>query len=183
MPAPPPVVMAPGADERRVVWGRWQTVMDKAPTLNFSVQKAISELIAVDGNFALFRSSGQDFVVPQQGTIGFALKDSEAYIYSDVGVFRSETAAQLNNGKLNIDFGNKQFTTSIDLISGEESFKLQAQGAVAGDGRLYGDPAMGRPGYIDVKGLLSKDQGGTAAYIFSGRLDSIRTVNGATFWR
>ncbi|MDB5934040.1 MAG: hypothetical protein JWQ01_1384, partial [Massilia sp.] len=182
-PQPPVVVVEPAKDERGIVWGRWQPVMDRAATIDLAGQKARSELLALDGNFALFRTPGQDYVAPQQGTIGFALKDSEAYIYSDYGVYRRETAATLTNGKLNVDFGSRQFTTSLDLLNGEELIKLQAQGAVASDGRLYGDAALARPGFIDVKGLLSKDQGGTAAYIFSGRLDSLRTVNGVTSWR
>lgn len=181
-PTLPPVVVEP-ADERRIVWGRWQPVMGQAAKIDLATQKAYTELLAIDGNFALFRTRGQDYVAPQQGSIGFALKDSEAYIYTDIGVFRREAAATLTNGKLNVDFGSRQFTTSLDLVNGEELIKLQAKGAVGGDGRLYGDAPASRPGYIDVKGLLSKDQGGTAAYIFSGRLDSLRTVNGATFWR
>lgn len=198
MPAPPPVVVQPAPPvvtpplppvlppavvESGIVWGRWQPLMDKPATVDLLTQKVISELLAIDGNFALFRTAGREYVAPLNGTVGFALKDSEAYIYSDyAGVFRRVDAATLGNGKLNIDFGSKQFTTSMDLSSNDEVIKLQGQGAVAGDGRLYGDASNGRPGYIDVKGLLSKDQGGSAAYIFSGRLDSLRTVNGVTSW-
>jgi hypothetical protein len=187
-PPPPPVVVPPPEpipdNERGVVWGRWLTLMDSEPTIDLVTQKAAkSELLAVDGNFALFRTPGREYVVPVNGTIGFALKDSEAYIYSDYGVYRRTTAATLSNGKLNIDFGSKQFSTSLDLTNTDngELIKLQAQGAVTGDGRLYGDASNSRPGYIDVKGLLTKDEG--AAYIFSGRLDPLRTVNGGTSWR
>lgn len=184
MPSPPPVVVppTPGVIEAGIVWGRWQPVMDRAATVDLAQQKVYAELLAVDGNFVLFRTPGNAYVAPVNGTIGFALKDSEAFIYSDYGVYRRVEAGTLSNGKLNIDFGSKQFSTSMDLTSNDELIKLQGQGAVAGDGRLYGDAANARPGYIDVKGLLSKDQGGSAAYIFSGRLDGLRTVNGVTSW-
>jgi hypothetical protein len=36
---------------------------------------------------------------------------------------------------------------------------------------------------MNVQGVLSKDKGGSAAYIFDGRVDANRTVNGATSWR
>lgn len=184
MPPPPPVVVLPPEPvvERGIVWGRWAAVMENDPTIDLVAQKAKNELLAVDGNFALFRTPGADYVAPVNGTIGFALKDSEAYIYSDYGVYRRVEQGTLSNGKLNIDFGSKQFSTSMDLTNKNELITLQAQGAVTGDGRLYGDAANSRPGYIDVKGLLSKDQGGSAAYIFSGRLDALRTVNGVTSW-
>lgn len=182
-PTPPPPPPPLAVIERGILWGRWQPVMDRAAPLDLATQKAYFELLALDGNFALFRTPGVEYVAPVNGTIGFALKDSEAYIYSDYGPFRRVEAATLSNGKLNIDFGSRQFSTSLDLTSNDELFKLQAQGAVTGDGRLYGDASNARPGYIDVKGLLSKDQGGSAAYIFNGRLDALRTVNGGTTWR
>jgi hypothetical protein len=115
--------------------------------------------------------------------MGFELKDSEAFIYADyTPTYRVSTPAKLSNGSLTVDFGSKSFATSVDLVDGTKTTKLQAGGAVGADGRLYGDAAAGRTGYMNVQGLLSNDKGGSAAYIFNSRLDSLRTVNGTTYW-
>jgi hypothetical protein len=36
---------------------------------------------------------------------------------------------------------------------------------------------------MSLQGLLSKQNGGSAAYIFDSRLDEKRTLNGATYWQ
>ncbi len=36
---------------------------------------------------------------------------------------------------------------------------------------------------MNVEGLLSNDNGGSAAYVFDARLDPKRTVNGVTYWK
>jgi hypothetical protein len=47
---------------------------------------------------------------------------------------------------------------------------------------MYGDEAKGRTGMLNLQGLLSNEKGGSAAYIFDGRIDALRSVNGATYW-
>ena len=177
---PPPVVSGPELPERQILWGRWQPIKGDAATVSLKNQKA--ELIALNGNFALLRTAGKDFVVPERGEAGFALKGSEAFMYSDFGAARLVTPAQIQNGKLNVNFGARTFATSFDLATKSDLFRLQSQGTVSADGRLYGDAANQRAGYVDVQGLLSGDKGGSAAYIFNGRIDSIRSVNGVTYW-
>ena len=177
---PPPV---PPLPERQLVWGRWQPLLDQPAVIDFVAQKAKSELVAVDGNFALFRTPGQDYVAPERGSVSFALNQSEAYIYTDNAAGRLVTPATLENGKLNIDFGAKTFNTSLDLVSTNELINLQAQGAVTSNGGLYGDSTLGRNNIMNVKGALSTENGGAAAYVFDARLDATRTVNGVTYWK
>jgi hypothetical protein len=167
------------------LWGRWQAVAGRAPDFNFSQTYEKNELVAQDGNYALFRSLGPDsFVAPNNGSIGFQLKASEAFIYTDfTPTFRIETPASLSNGTLTVDFGSKSFATSIDLTSGAETFKLQGGGAVTADGRLDGGVENSSNGVMSLQGLLSKQNGGSAAYIFHSRLDDKRTANGATYWQ
>lgn len=178
---PPPVVSTPELPDRQILWGRWQPLKGQMATVSLKNQKA--ELVALNGNFALLRTAGKDFVAPERGEVGFALKGSEAYVYSDYGASRLVAPAQISNGKLNVNFGTRTFLTSFDLASKSEVFKFQSQGNVSADGRLYGDAANSRTGYLDLQGLLSADKGGSAAYIFNGRIDSIRTVNGVTYWQ
>jgi len=184
--APPPsqVDTSPPQPERGIIWGRWQPVVEHYAQINLSAERKRSELLAINGSFALFRTPGKEYVAPNNGSIGFALKQGEAYIYTDYGYGNMLVApASLSNGALTVDFGSRTFATSMDLTSKGEVTALHAQGAVTNDGRLYSDAANGRPGYINLQGLLSKEGAGSAAYIFDGRLDALRTVNGGTSWQ
>lgn len=165
--------------DRQLQWGRWTALAGNAPTLTLSGPVNAERII--DGNFVLYWTAGKDFVAPVQGNIGFSLKDSEAYITTpaDPG---TAVKAQLSNGSLNVDFGTRQFTTSMDLSDGSAVYKLQASGAVTANGGLYGNPSYSQPGNIDVQGALTNANGGSAAYLFHGYVDATRTVNGATSW-
>jgi hypothetical protein len=196
LPDVPPVVTPPsdpvdvpigGPQQagRDIIWGRWTVVAGLPPKFNLPNVKAENEWVAQDGDYVLLRTSGKDYVAPNNGSIGFKLADSEAFIYTNyTPTYRTESKATLTNGALNVDFGSKSFSTSLDLVSDAgQTTKLQASGAVAADGRLYGDAAGSRAGYMNVQGLLSNVDGGKAAYIFDSRLDDKRTVNGVTSWQ
>ena len=193
-PLPPPVVMPPPVTsvppdpgkpvkEAGILWGRWQPVLGFAPDFNLTLEMGRQELLAVDGNFALFRTAGRTYVSPERGNIGFKMKDSEAFVYTSFGAAKTAAPATLSNGKLSIDFDNKRFATSFDMATKVELFSWSAQGGVGPDGRLYGDRADGINGMVNVQGLLSNENGGSASYLFNGRIDERRTVNGVTFWR
>jgi len=172
--------------ERGVIWGRWQTVAGFTPKffLNQALEQG-NELIATNGSYALLRAPGKDdFVLPSSGSLGFRLNDSEAFVYKEYSpTYQVASQANLTDGKLNVDFGNKSFTTSVYLISSEVNAPLQAAGTVGIDGRLHGEGAEGRKGYMNVQGLLSNQNGGSAAYIFDARVDDNHRVNGATSWQ
>lgn len=180
----PPVDVGIALPDRDIVWGRWEVVAGLPPKFNLPQAKEQAELVAINGNYALLRSVGPDsYVAPNNGSIGFRLADGEAFIYTDYTPgFRIEKPASLANGTLTVDFGSKHFATSIDLVSGTESFKLSGAGTVEADGRL-GAAANGQTGVMNLQGLLSKQNGGSAAYIFDSRLDDKRTANGATYWQ
>lgn len=184
---PPPVVVAPPVEpplpERGIVWGRWMPVLNKPLDFDFAKQKAASELLATDGNYALFRTPGKDYVVPEKGNISFSLAGSEAFMYSDYGSTRLVAPASVTDGKLNLDFGRRSFDTQLSVTSAQETFALRSSGTVSSDGRMYGNAANGRAGYMDVQGVLSNDKGGSAAYIFSSQVDKVRSINGGTYWR
>ena len=183
-PTVPPVVNPPTDPIRHagIQWGRWQRVTGPAADFNLTLAMAKSQLVAVNGNFAILRTAGQEFVVPERGNTGFKLVDSEAYIYTDYGLKYTPRAATLSNGRLDINFGARSFATSFDLSSKDETFSFRADGVLGADGVMYGDRAGGRPGYVNVQGLLTNDNGGGAAYIFDGRIDDRRSVNGGTSW-
>jgi hypothetical protein len=180
-PAPAPELTLP---DRAIVWGRWQVVAGLPPRILLGLSNDTNELLALNGNYALLRSpSSSDYVSPNNGSIGFRMRDSEAFVYTDyTPTYRTTTAATLSNGVLTVDFGNKSFSTSVDMASSAGNAALRADGQVGKDGRLYGNLANGRTGYMNVQGMLSSQNGGSAAYIFDSRLDERRTVNGATYW-
>ncbi len=180
-----PVEPVPVQPERRLVWGRWQKVDATPAPLKLSEEQKTNELFALDGYFALFRTPGKDYVTPNNGSVGFSLRASEAYVMTEyVGGNILTHSASLTNGALNIDFGARNFSTSMDLTTKDDVVKLRGEGSVTSDGRLYGN-ANGRMGYLNIQGLLSNERGPSsmAATIFNGRIDERRTVNGAATWR
>jgi len=185
VPGNPPLIGVPNPTERFAVWGRWQPVNGAAPSLDFAAQEAANERIALNGYFALFRTPGKEYVAPNNGSVGFSLRSSEAYVTTEYGGGNIVTApATLSNGALTVDFGKRSFNTNMDLTTRNDTVKLRGEGTVTSDGRLYGD-AAGRNGYLNVQGLLTNERGpsSTAATIFDGRIDARRTVNGAATWR
>lgn len=184
-PTPPtPVPPAIALPDRGIVWGRWQVVAGRPPTFNLANTAEQNDVLSLNGNYALLRTRGPDtYVAPSNGSIGFQLRNSEAFVYTDyTPTYRVETPATLSNGVLTVDFGKQSFATSVDMTSQAGNATLQATGAVGADGQLHGDGANGRTNIMNVRGLLSNQNGGSAAYIFDSRLDDKRTVNGATYW-
>jgi len=185
VPESEPVVVSPQLPDAKIVWGRWQVVSGLPPKLILSMAQNNSELLAINGNYVLLRTPGQgEYIAPNNGSIGFKLRESEAFVYTDyTPTYRVATTASLKNGELTVDFGSKSFSTGVDMVSSTGNARLTAGGQVGKDGRLYGDGASGRIGVMNVQGLLSNQDGGSAAYIFDSRLDERRTVNGVTYWK
>jgi hypothetical protein len=166
-----------------LIWGRWVKFDAYIPKFYLGQAMDSARLVAINGDYALLRTQGADFVAPSSGSVGFALRDSEAVVYTNYGYgSRMIAPATLANGALNVDFGSRSFSTSFDVLTGNESIPFRAGGTVGSDGRLFGDEANARPGYLNVQGVLSDEKGGSASYIFDGRIDTLRTVNGATYW-
>jgi hypothetical protein len=176
-PAPPEL---PAPPLPQIVWGRWQAALDKPAVVDIDklgAEKA--ERIAQDANFAVFRTAGV-WSPPQQGTVGFGLRQSEALVRDEMSGLVN--AAYLENGKLNVDFGKSTFTTSFDLLSDSERFSLQARGVIGNSGQMSGDNQFSSPTNMNVSGVVGPENGMSAAYIFSSRLDSKRIANGVTYW-
>jgi len=184
VPTVPPINPVPTEPVRHagILWGRWERVTGPAPDFALELEMTRNQLVGVSGNFAILRKPGQEYVVPERGDMGFKLADSEAYIYTNFGSTYIAADAMLSNGKLDVDFGKRSFATSFDLSGKDEKFKFRADGTIGPDGTLYGDNADGRAGRMNVQGMLSNEKGGAAAYIFDGRIDDRRTVNGGTYW-
>jgi len=185
---PPPVVLPPveppvvaPAPDSTIVWGRWQPVLNQTANVNpVQLSKDGAEEIARNAYYVVSRTKGTVFQSPNEGSVGFALKQSEAVVLNEST--SATTAATLTNGKLNVDFGKQAFTTSFDLLNEGKSYALQSKGVVTSDGVLYGDNQFSKPTNMNVTGVLSTENGGSASYIFSSRLDDKRVAHGVTYW-
>lgn len=173
---------APGVLERKIVWGRFQPILDQQASVNLPEQAAAgAQLLGLKGKYALLRTAGSDYLTPERGSLGLALKDGEAYISSS-NVTVAPVKAALENGVLNFNFDKKTFSTSFDLVSNGERFNMAANGMVAADGR-FGVISQYAPGNnMSADGVLSSENGGSAAYLFIGNLSGDRTANGVTYW-
>ncbi|MEV4780581.1 FecR family protein [Burkholderia sp. LMU1-1-1.1] len=179
-PEQPPLVVP--VAQSQLVWGRWQAIANRPATVD-SVKTLTDGATEVgrNGYYALFRTPGQVWQSPAQGSIGFSLSQSEAFVINEAT--RANTAALLENGKLNVDFGTASFTTSFDLVNVDGRYGLQSQGTVSKDGILAGNSQFSKPTNMTVVGALGNENGGSAAYIFTSRLDDKRVANGVTYWR
>jgi len=183
-PDPVPPVLTPEVPVKQagILWGRWVRVNGLPTDFNLTLERARQQLIATNGNYAILRTEGQEYVTPERGGVGFTLADSEAFVVTNYGTTRTEAAAALSNGKLDVDFGSKSFTTSFDAATRTEKFSFSGDGIVTTDGRLYGNSAAGRLNFVNAQGLLTDDKNSGAAYIFDSRIDDRRTINGGTLW-
>lgn len=179
---PPPPVVVPEAAPSGIVWGRWQALAASPAKFSLITEKAKADLIAVNGYYALLRTVGAEYVAPEKGNIAFALQGSEAYVFTTTGLSTTAAKAVVTGGQLAVDFGARSFATTLDVLTSGDKFLLRSVGSVSADGRLAGDRATAN-GMMNLQGLLSNENNGSAAYIFDSRLDANRTINGATYWK
>lgn len=180
----PNVVVPPTPEGQlsQLTWGRWQAVLDQ-PVQNDNVAliKAGNTLVAQNSNYSVFRSKGEQFQSPVQGSVGYSLKQSEAVVLDTQA--NAQTAATLSNGVLTVNFDKARFATAFDLLNQGVVSKLHAEGAVTSDGLLMGDSQFyDKVTNMNVNGALSKSSGGSGAYVFDTRLDTRRIATGITYW-
>jgi len=175
VPPPDPVVVP----AKQIVWGRWAAVMNQPANVDpakLTAEKA--KRMAQNSYYSIFLTAGTDWQVPQQGTMGFSLQNSEAFML-DVPT-QTKSAASVQNGVLQVDFGKGTFATSLDFVAGSDTYKLRSDGYVGSNGQLTGNGELFRPTNMTVNGTLGPDN--NAAYIFSSRLNATKSANGITYW-
>ena len=172
---PPPVVEV--TPPQVVSWGRWSPLVDKVPTS--TLQKDGATLLANNEVYAVFiGKEGAPYVLPERGSAGFALTNSEAYVRDSTT--QARTAATVQNGQLNVDFGKASFTTSFDVVDQSTTYKLASFGSVAKDGQFGASNQYALPSNMSVSGILSGDGGAT--YLFQSNLTPHRVISGVTVW-
>jgi hypothetical protein len=166
----------------KIIWGRWQPLVGQPANIDFVKEaQANAQLLAVNSYFAVLRTSGADWQAPSQGTMSFALKQSEAFIL--MGAFGTPAPATLENGLLKVDFAKASFATGFDLVSqSKERFSLKALGDVSPSGLLLGASQFSSGTNMQVNGAVGPQNGGIAAYIFQSRIDNSRLAIGGASW-
>lgn len=165
-----------------IIWGRWIDVLGQSAQFDvIKLEKDGATNVGLNNRYQVSVSKGAEWQVPTTGTMGFSLTDSQAVVVDQKGL---EAAAKLENGKLQLDFAKSSFATSFDLLTGNERFALQAQGVVGANGTLAGGNQNTYPNNMQVNGAVTAEKGGTAAYVFSSRLDNAgnRYAYGVTYW-
>lgn len=175
-PTPPD----PAPTRPAIVWGRWQPLADKPADLDLAKLQSDYQRIGMDSYFALLRARGDTWQAPASGIASFALQGGQALIQIDGAAATSP--ANLENGKLTIDFGSSRFATQFDIVAQGQRIPRQAEGGVFKDGTFgNANQFLGKNNML-VQGVLANDPGLRAAYLFQSRIDDNRVVKGVTAW-
>lgn len=180
----PPPIMTPSVPleaPKQILWGRWQPILDRPANIDLVKElNAKGEIIGLYDGYALIRSAGKPWDLPTTGSVGFVLKQSEASVFNETS--RTYTPAALSNAQLQIDFAKATYATSFDLRSSNQVSQFSSQGVVSPDGQFEGRNKFVYPNNLNLNGLISPENGGSAAYIFQGRIDDTRRASGIATW-
>ena len=128
--------------------------------------------------FGLLRPAGAS-QFPAAGTVAMNYLQGEAYLKdTTAGANQVLTPASLSQGVLQLDFNNKQFSTSLKATTPAQTISLQAQGQINFQGMLFSNKALSN---MDVAGTLS-NHANEAGYLFDANVSPNQTLQGATRW-
>jgi hypothetical protein len=160
----------------RLVWGRFGDGRGAGELLSVErLEASMGRAIAISASdYMLYRMEPNgDRLDANLGVVGFQLSSAQAFFDSDSGEF----AMRVGEGRLNVNFVNSTFETSLGL--GHENlgiFDFRGAGRVADGGYLIGNGSGGD----SVVGAVSTD-GFEAGYFFEQFVDGGR-ISGLTLW-
>lgn len=170
VPAPAPV--------QTVFWGRWNVegATREAMSARFAALTAGRELIAINPWFVLSREPGVP-VLPGQGQVMLGLSGADAIIVSMSGAVLAP--AQIDNGRLLLDFGQRQFVTAFRTLGGGYTANFYGTGPIYADGTFESYWRGGTTG--SLSGAIEPGAQG-AGYLFSQPLSASAVATGALRW-
>jgi hypothetical protein len=112
--------------------------------------------------------------LPDQGQASFGIREAVAYVGDGAGL----SSARVSDGRLNINFAARQFSTTLSVLMANEAFGIDAAGRVDGRGYLLSDPARSNARVVGVLDA-SLNQAGT---LFDRNLPDGRGLTGAVRW-
>lgn len=177
-PVTAPASNAPEA-RSEIVWGRWSNVpLQGTPTL-LSLLADDREITFSNALFGLLRPSGTP-QLPGTGVIAMNYARGEAYLQGrSADGKQTLTPATLSQGKLQLDFNSRQFSTSLNAAAEGVNYALQAQGTIQFQGMLYSNPTRSN---MDIAGTLSNNAN-EAGYLFQSGAANNQQLIGATHWK
>ena len=167
----------------KLIWGRW--ARDPIPSDNITVPflEALkgNEVTVGDGYYFLFREPSNINLLPSLSTkVDFGLKSSSAYYRNAANEMLPAT---VQSGTLGVDFGNKTFSTNLNLSAqgtGVQSFS-QSGTLNAGTGIfLSNSTAVGNSNAGSVAGAITLDAR-QAGFLFRAPIGP-GIFSGATLW-
>jgi hypothetical protein len=167
----------------KLIWGRW--ARDPIPSDNITVPflEALkgNEVTVGDGYYFLFREPSNINLLPSLSTkVDFGLKSSSAYYRNAANEMQPAT---VQSGTLGFDFGNKTFSTNLNLSAqgtGVQSFS-QSGTLNAGTGIfLSNSTAVSNSNAGSVAGAITLDAR-QAGFLFRAPIGP-GTFSGATLW-
>jgi hypothetical protein len=173
-PVEPPVVLPPKAQE--VFWGRWSTVAGVAVMPASIAEKTTDSPIFVE-NYAIARVKGSQLVMPREGTVAYNLANSEAYIKKTGS--SQEVKGVVDSGRLDINFVNRGFSTSLAVSGGGANYTVNGRGVIDLKGQMLNDASSSST----IRGYLSGSNAEEAAFIFKNSSYPGTTIIGATGWK
>lgn len=193
-PVIPPVVVAPPVvpDIRKpaIAWGRYADLINAQFTpaeysswakINEELGKGAETVANLGGIFGLVRSG--DMKLPSSGTVGFQLAASESYLAKGSQFIER---ANITNERLTVDFGQRTFSTSMQVTA--PNARVSAE--VSGSGIITGNTSTTIEGLLRanstspdtyITGTLA-DGGTQAGLLFQRNLSGGQALVGATRW-
>ncbi|GGY54986.1 FecR family protein [Pseudoduganella albidiflava] len=171
-PEPAPLVKS------EVMWGRWQPAAGNGISRE-QVARINAEGTKVQvllGPYLIARPDNSAFVLPREGTAGFALTGGEAVLAAKGGTFQP---AKVENGSLNIDFAKRTYTTAISVVNAQGQANLSSYGDITKTGTMVN--SFMSPG-MTVRGVLGGTNANEAVYSFKTPDDADVRAQGITTW-
>jgi hypothetical protein len=172
VPVPDPLPVTPKPQE--IFWGRWSTVAGTTVKPESFAGKDLDTAKFLDG-YMIARAKGATLVMPTEGTIGFTLTGSEAFMLRG----SNQSAAKVDSGSLGINFADRTFTTALVVSDATDSVNVNGRGVIDLKGLITSDATSS----TRVVGYLSGAQAEEAAYLFRNTTKPGVTVFGATSWK
>jgi hypothetical protein len=175
VPPPAPPVVPVVASPPEVFWGRWQTVAGElSDSKDIGGFKDMTSKYYL-GAYVIGRNNNPSFVMPQDGTAAFVMTNSAASMQKTGQV---ETAALVQDGKLEVDFAARSFKTGLTVVSGEDRVKVSGAGDVTNLGALINNNSS----QSIIRGFLGGAHAEEAGYLFQDTATPGVKVTGATKW-
>ncbi len=162
-------------NQRSLVWGRWSNGVngtDRVVARRSDIDGGRSVAVA-NAEYVLYRSNSElNSIAPGLGVVEFNLVDAQATLTRA----NSVDEMQVKDGWLNIDFGQKQFSTGVTLkhfLTSE--IDVTAQGRIDDNGYFNSRTDTGR-----LMGASTLD-GSEASYYFT-QDNEHGVIDGVTYW-